>query len=299
LAGNYGIRIGMAVKRKSIRAREPESISSPIVSEPVVEEKSGWKKFGPVMVIIMMIMSFALGALWNKSQMLSTGTGSGNGSGAAAAKAPAGKYASFKAATDDYAKQIKLDVKKFDSCVQSGSKATEVGAEETEGQALGVSGTPGFFVNGRFVGGAFPYEAFKELIDMELNGRGSSDITAYSQTLQTAASQEAFNPVPKAVSVGNAPTKGPQNAKVVIIEYSDAQCPYCERSYQTFKQIFANYGDKILFAYKQYPLVQIHPNAQKAAEVLLCAKDQGKFWEMHNMLFDKQTEWSGLSSGWN
>jgi len=254
--------------------------------------KSKWDKFGPIMMVVMIGMAFALGALWNKAKTLEGGS-------AAAGAAVNSKYKSFKAAVDAYGKEVGLDVKKLDSCVQSGSKESLVSADEQEGAALGVQGTPGFFVNGRFVGGAFPFENFKELIELELAGKGSDDVKVYSQAMQAAASQSAFNPVAQVVNVGAAATKGPTDAKVVIVEYSDAQCPYCERAYQTFKQVFKEYGDKILFVYKHYPLRQIHPNAQKASEVLLCAQDQGKFWAMHDKLFDNLKEWSPLAGGWD
>ncbi len=260
-----------------------------------MKEKGMWDKLGPVLVIVIVVMAFVMGSLWNKGGTSAIVPGSG---AAGAASAAPGKYATFKAAADTYAKQIGLDVNKMDSCVNSGSKEADITAQETEGQGLGVQGTPGFFINGMFVGGAFPYDAFKEIIDKVLAGTATSDIKSYSQTLQQAAAQQAFNPVPKQVSIGNAPTQGPSNAKVVIVEYSDFQCPFCEQAYQTFKQIEQNYSGKYLLAYKQYPLRQIHPNAEKAAEVAACAEDQGKFWQMHDALFGGQNDWASLPSGW-
>lgn len=74
--------------------------------------------------------------------------------------------------------------------------------------------------------------------------------------------------------------------KVVITEYSDFECPFCKRFYQqSYQQIKETYGDKVVFEYKQFPL-GFHANAQKAAEASECARDQGKFWEMHNKLFE-------------
>lgn len=264
-----------------------------------MREKSMWEKTGPLIMVLVVVMAFALGVMWNRVKNLEANGGAGSAAaGTGAAAAVAGKYKSFKAAADDYAKQINLDVKKMDSCVQSGGKEAEITAEEAEGSTLGVQGTPGFFINGRFLGGAFPYEAFKEVIDNELAGKGSNDLKAYSQTLQGAAAQQAFNPVPKQVNIGNAPTQGPADAKVIIVEYSDFQCPFCEQAYQTFKQVNQNYNGKYLFVYKEFPLRTIHPNAEKAAEVAACAKEQGKFWEMHNKLFDNQNEWASLPGGW-
>ncbi|MFH1447589.1 MAG: DsbA family protein [Candidatus Micrarchaeota archaeon] len=75
---------------------------------------------------------------------------------------------------------------------------------------------------------------------------------------------------------------------LVIVEYSDFQCSFCSRAVPTVKQIIEEYGDKVRIYYKHFPLSQIHPNAQKAAEASECAADQGKFWEYHDKLFENQ-----------
>ena len=159
---------------------------------------------------------------------------------------------------------------------------------------MGVNGTPAFFINGRLLGGAFPYDSFKEVIDKELDGTGSTNVTDYSQTLQDAAKQGAFDPKVHAVSIGEAHTRGKVGAPVTIVEFSDFQCPYCGQVYPVVKQILKDYGDKVVFAYKYFPLVSIHPRAEKSAEAAACASDQGKFWEMHDALFEHQSDWSSL-----
>ncbi len=78
--------------------------------------------------------------------------------------------------------------------------------------------------------------------------------------------------------------KGNKNAQVQIIEFSDFECPYCARHYDTMKQVAADYGDKVGIAFRQFPL-SFHPEAEKAAEASECAGEQGKFWEMHDKLF--------------
>jgi len=79
--------------------------------------------------------------------------------------------------------------------------------------------------------------------------------------------------------------QGPKDAKVVLIEYSDFECPYCFRHYLTMKQIEEEYKDKIAVVFRHFPL-SFHANAQKAAEAAECAGEQGKFWEMHDKLFE-------------
>lgn len=85
------------------------------------------------------------------------------------------------------------------------------------------------------------------------------------------------------------PAKGPANAPVTIVEFSDFQCPFCSRLTPTLKQVEEKYGNKIRLVFRQYPL-PFHQNAQKAAEASLCALDQGKFWELHDAMFGNQAE---------
>ena len=83
--------------------------------------------------------------------------------------------------------------------------------------------------------------------------------------------------------------KGPADAKVTIIEFTDFECPYCKRGKETMDEVLEIYGDQVRLAFKHFPL-DFHPNAQKAAEATECAGDQGKFWEMHDWMFDNQKE---------
>lgn len=88
---------------------------------------------------------------------------------------------------------------------------------------------------------------------------------------------------------------GHEHAKVLIEEYSDFQCLYCSlHARETFPKIKSEYIDKGLVRYQfiNMPLRSIHPAAQKAAEAALCAGKQGKFWEMHDLLFERQREWA-------
>lgn len=81
---------------------------------------------------------------------------------------------------------------------------------------------------------------------------------------------------------------GGANAKAVMVEYSDFQCPACGAAEPTVQEVINAYGNKIKFVYKHFPLTNIHTNAQKAAEASECAGAQGKFWEMHGKLFENQ-----------
>ncbi|MCC7289216.1 DsbA family protein [bacterium] len=100
-----------------------------------------------------------------------------------------------------------------------------------------------------------------------------------------------------AALLNQGPSKGAENAKVTLVEFGDFQCPVC-RNFEISilqKEIFPAYGDKIKFVWKQFPLnPQPHKNAFTSAVASEAANDQGKFWQMHDILFDKQTEWSEL-----
>jgi protein-disulfide isomerase len=79
--------------------------------------------------------------------------------------------------------------------------------------------------------------------------------------------------------------RGNAKAPVMIVEFSDYQCPYCHQIEPTVKSLLAKYGDKVSFSYRDFPLSAIHPYAMGAAEASRCAEEQGKFWEYHDQLF--------------
>lgn len=84
------------------------------------------------------------------------------------------------------------------------------------------------------------------------------------------------------------------SAKVTVVEFGDYQCPVCGDAYPTTKQVIQNYGDKINFVFRNFPLPQ-HQNAQIAAEAAEAAGAQGKYWPMHDMLYEHQNDWSDAS----
>jgi protein-disulfide isomerase len=84
------------------------------------------------------------------------------------------------------------------------------------------------------------------------------------------------------------PSLGRASAPVTLIEFSDFQCPFCQRVAPTLKKLRETYGDKVRIVWKDFPLTQIHPQAFKAGEAAHCAGDQGKYWEYHDRLFANQ-----------
>ena len=81
---------------------------------------------------------------------------------------------------------------------------------------------------------------------------------------------------------------GPDTAPITLVEYGDYECPYCGQAYPIIKQIQDYFGDNLRFVFRNFPLSQVHPHAQRVAEVAEEAADQNKFWNMHDYLYEHQ-----------
>lgn len=92
---------------------------------------------------------------------------------------------------------------------------------------------------------------------------------------------------------------GTGTSGVTLIEYGDFQCPACGAYFPIVKQVKVNFGDKITFQFRNFPLVQIHPNAMAAHRAAEAAANQDKFWEMHDMLYERQKLWTSSQNAAN
>ncbi len=104
---------------------------------------------------------------------------------------------------------------------------------------------------------------------------------------------------PIKISLDDDPIRGNPDAPITIVEFSDYQCPFCARFYaQTLPLLLEEYIDegKVNLVYRDFPVQRIHPNALAAAAAAECADDQGKYWEYHDTLFEKQNAWAKLDS---
>ena len=106
------------------------------------------------------------------------------------------------------------------------------------------------------------------------------------QQAQQSFLQE-FNANPQGV-IGASPTTGAPESKIVLLEFSDFECPYCAEAHKTLKQLIANHQGEVKLVFKYVPLTQIHPQAMPAAKAAWAAGQQGKFWEYHDALFTQQ-----------
>jgi protein-disulfide isomerase len=108
----------------------------------------------------------------------------------------------------------------------------------------------------------------------------------YLKTLRADSKVVVLLSAPRvAVAYDPARVRGNPKAPVMIVEFSDYQCPYCHSVEPTVKELLAKYGDRVSLAYRDFPLTTIHSQAQIAAEASRCALEQGKFWEYHDQLF--------------
>jgi protein-disulfide isomerase len=119
------------------------------------------------------------------------------------------------------------------------------------------------------------------------------DITEIKKMLEGVLARGRPKPFrPLDLSLAGAPSQGASDAPVTLVEFTDFQCPFCRRYFRTtLPQLIKQYVDtgKVRYVVRQMPLTRMHSHAEKAAEAALCAAEQGKFWQMHNALFQDQT----------
>lgn len=190
------------------------------------------------------------------------------------------------------ATELGLEESAFATCLGSGRYDDIIQANLDEGLALGVRGTPAFFINGFPISGAQPFELFEYAVGLAEEGTLAD---AYVSEAQEAPPEPSG---PVEVDLGDAFSIGAEDAPLVLVEFTDFQCPFCSRHFaQTFPQIKADYIDtgKVRYVFKDFPLTNIHPQAEKAAEAARCAGEQDAYLVMHELLFTRQDEWSGRS----
>ena len=176
------------------------------------------------------------------------------------------------------AKEIGVNEQKFKECIESDKYKQKIADEEAGGAQAGVTGTPGTILynvktkNGVVISGAQPIASFKKYVDAMIKN------PSYKVVAGDQGAQQAQNVI--AVDTATEHIRGNKNAQLAIIEYSDYQCPFCHRVHPTEKQLVADYGDKVMWVFRHFPL-SFHPDAEPFAIGAECASEIGgndAFW---------------------
>jgi protein-disulfide isomerase len=190
-----------------------------------------------------------------------------------------------------YAADLGLDTDAFVTCLESGETAAQVQAELEQGEALGVSGVPAFFINDWFLSGAQPFEAFAEVIEKALQGEHPPPTPT---PLPPGATIFDSNPERPGYTYGGDATLGSAEAEVVLVEFIDFQsAENREHFLEAWPDLEKEYVEpgKVRLVVKHFPAPD-QPQGFKAAEAAECAGQQEAFWAMHDLLFQKQEEWT-------
>jgi protein-disulfide isomerase len=220
-----------------------------------------------------------------------------------------------------YAQELGLNMDQFKAALDTSKFKAQVLADQAEAQKMGSMSTPGFFVNGRFVKGAAGFERFQPLIEEEIKkadaliAKGVALKDVYTELtkngLTAAAAAPAAPPRPRLdpAAVYNIPVtaadgqQGASDALATITIFSDFQCPFCSRAAIPYvdprsqlevkpaiPDVLAKYKGKVRFVFKHFPLTGKHPDAHLAGQAALAAGEQGKFWQMHDTMFQNMKD---------
>lgn len=174
-----------------------------------------------------------------------------------------------------YAQQLHLDVPRFQKALESGRFRQVIDDDAAMARGLGITATPTFFINGQQLIGQQSAEKLDAAIDEALNpGRSATAAAGNTVTIDK-------------LNLSRAPVRGQEQAPVTIIEFSDLQCPFCARVTPTLQELMKQYPDQVRWVFKSFPL-GFHADSPLAHAAALAAQRQGKFWEMHDLIFANQ-----------
>ncbi len=208
-----------------------------------------------------------------------------------------------------------LDVAKLRAALAQKTHEARIRRDQQLVTGLGATGTPAFFINGRKLSGAQPFDSFRAVVEEELRkaealvAAGTPRAGLYDAIIEKGATAQVVLPgvaAPAAPSAPPAapptvyrkvtvrpddPARGPADAKLTVVLFSDFQCPFCSRVEPTLKELEAAFPGQVRVVWKHQPL-GFHPNARPAAMAAEAAREQGKFWQMHEKMFAAQQELS-------
>jgi len=180
-----------------------------------------------------------------------------------------------------------VDGARYDACLVDPATATAIQRDMLDAQSMGVSGTPAFFVNDWFVSGAQPITEFEKVIDKALQRIHPPPTPT---PLPPNVAPYDADPARPGLTYDGSPTLGAADARLLLMSFEDFKCGYCAQHVKEVEPVLrSKYVDtgQLRLVFKFFPIY-----APKAAVAGLCAADQGKFWEFHNLLFGKQAEWN-------
>jgi protein-disulfide isomerase len=250
-----------------------------------IQKKSRGGVFQIVMMVLLVGAAFAIGSMWTQLRVLKGGQN-------AQVKDGQVVKTDLVELIKGYAKEVKLDEKDFVACLDEGKYAQAVQDDLVLAQKLETGGTPTFFINGYKVVGAREYAVFQSVFE------GATEVDGQPMDKLDEASWQGLIADPAIV-------KGSDEAPIVLVEFTDYECPFCAEYVgvdaipsrpidqgQTYKQILENYVNTGKVKYILKDLALHGPTASTVAQSARCAGDQGKYWEMHDKLFENQVAWS-------
>jgi protein-disulfide isomerase len=217
---------------------------------------------------------------------------------------------------------VGLDVARLRTELAQKSHEPRIRKDQQLVTGLGATGTPAFFINGRKLSGAQPFESFRAVVDEELKkaealvASGTPRAGLYAAIIEKGVDAPAMLPGTPGQAAPAAPpappptvyrkvalrpddpARGPADAKLTVVLFSDFQCPFCSRVEPTLKEVEEAFPGQVRIVWKHQPL-PMHPNARPAALAAEAAREQGKFWQMHDKLMANQGQLSAAAyEGW-
>jgi protein-disulfide isomerase len=187
---------------------------------------------------------------------------------------------------ESYAREIGLDHRRFRRALDGGAHDEAIEEDCELAVSLGARGTPAFFINGRLLSGAQPYEAFERAIQQEIElarealHRGARREQIYETAMAAIAvgddeelDEEEEEQEVYYVPTGDSPAQGPKDALVTVVMFTDVQCPFCDRAYRTARAVRDRFDDEVRIVIKNHPL-PMHADAMQAHQALMEARAQ-------------------------
>ncbi|HSK04582.1 MAG TPA: thioredoxin domain-containing protein [Kofleriaceae bacterium] len=204
-----------------------------------------------------------------------------------------------------YARELGLDMVRFRADLDAGRHRAQIDADAKDAAALGLAGTPAFFINGRAVPGAQPLKVFADVVDQELaraaqqgvgyealvaTGRPTADVPQTDRAAFRFDADQIYK-----VGLGLPGHRlGSDDALVTIVVWGDFQCGYCARMAPVLDHVRQKYGAEVRIVYRHLAMPG-HRQAQLAAEAGVAAAEQGKFWAFHDRVFARPAQLDRLS----